>query len=310
MTWDEDDLLLRWDRLRGPPVAGQAMRVDPERDAAAILYTAGTTGQPRGALLSHANLAANAAQLTMWFTRADPGSERLVAVLPFFHAFGLSAVLLFGIALGAELVLLPRFEPKGFLRMLRRKQPTFLAAVPTLLATICELPGADAADFASLKVCVSGGDALPDQSSDTLRGADRGPADAGLRPHRVRARCHLRQPACGLRPPRARSACRCREPRSRSAAATNCLWLVGQIGEICVRGPQVMLGYAGRRRETLATVTDGWLRTGDLGRVDAEGFLWIVGRLKDIIVTSGYKTYPRRIEDALETHSAPSPKPR
>ena len=163
VAWQEDDLLLEWERLRGGAPEDRLAAVDPVRDAAVILYTAGTTGHPRGALLSHASLAANAMQNCLWFTAAEPGEEHIVAILPFFHAYGLTAVMLFAVTLGAELVLLPRFEPKGFLRMLRRTRPTFLAGVPSLFGALLNLPGVCAEDFGSLKVCVSGGDVLPTQ---------------------------------------------------------------------------------------------------------------------------------------------------
>ena len=139
IRWEEDELLLGWDRLdiEGPACPRPAL--EPDRDPAAILYTAGTTGEPRGAVLSHANLTVNAEQNRLWFTGSEPGEERVVAILPFFHAYGLTAVFLFAVALGAELILLPRFDPKGFLRMLRRTRPTFLAGVPTLFGALIEL---------------------------------------------------------------------------------------------------------------------------------------------------------------------------
>ncbi len=303
VAWHEDELLFRWDRLRGSGPDGGTTAVDPTRDAAAIFYTAGTTGQPRAAVLSHASLAANATQLAMWFTAAEPGEERLVAVLPFFHAYGLTAVLLLGVMLGAEIVLLPRFEPKGFLRMLRRKRPTFLAGVPTLFAALPTLPGARPQDFASLRICVSGGDALPAGIRERFAAFTGVPLTQGygltecapvVSCGNPLAHCD-RSGSVGLPLPGTEV-----EIRDPEGIPLPC----GAIGEICVRGPQVMLGYAGRYQETISVLRDGWLRTGDLGRLDADGYLWVVGRLKDLIVTSGYKIYPHRIEEALLTHSA------
>ena len=303
VAWQEDDLLLRWDRLHGERRDLGPAAIEPRRDAAAILYTAGTTGQPRGVLLSHANLSANAHQNRLWFTQAEPGQERVVAILPFFHAYGLTAVMLFAITLGAQLVLLHRFEPRGFPRMLRRTRPSFLAGVPTLFAALPDLPGSRPEDFASLKVCVSGGDALPEavrQRFEAFAGVpltqgygltECGPVVACGNPlaHRERpgsvglplpgTEVTVRDPAGGELPP-------------------------GEIGEICVRGPQVMLGYAGRHHETRSVLQGGWLRTADLGRLDAEGYLWMVDRLKDVIVTNGTKVYPHQIETALLTHAA------
>jgi long-chain acyl-CoA synthetase len=303
VAWEEDDLLLGWRRLRGGEPDGRAAPVDPTRDAAVILYTAGTTGQPRGVSLSHANLTANASQLASWFTVAKPGTERLVAVLPFFHAFGLSAVLLFGIALGAELVLLPRFEPKGFTRMLRRTRPTFLAGVPTLFGALLDLPGARRADFASLKVCVSGGDALPTPIRERFEGVTGVPLTQGYGLTECSPVVTCSNPLAGCeRPgsvglPLPRTEVEIRDPGGLPVAE-------GAIGEIHVRGPQVMQGYAGRHHETISVLCTGWLRTGDLGRIDADGYLWVVDRLKDVIITSCTKVYPHHVEEALLTHSA------
>ena len=303
VAWDEDDLLLRWGRLLARAEQGAAALVDPTRDPAVILYTAGTTGQPRGALISHAALAANVEQNRRWFVDGDPGEERVVGILPFFHAYGLSAVLLFAVAIGAELILLPRFDAKGFVRMLRRTRPTFLAGVPTLFGALPDLPGVAAEDFASLKVCVSGGDALPAATRDRFM-ALAGVAlteGYGLTECSPVVACghplaHRERPgSVGLPLPGTEIAIR--DPDGQPVAA-------GGVGEILVRGPQVMLGYAGRHGQTRSVLREGWLRTGDLGRLDADGYLWIVDRLKNVIVTRGTKVYPRHVEDALLTHAA------
>ncbi len=301
--WQEDDLLLRWDRLLGQPSDDRPAPVAPERDPAVILYTAGTTGQPRGALLSHANLTANALQNRLWFTLAEPGQERVVAILPFFHAYGLSAVMLFAIALGAQLILVHRFEPKGFPRMLRRTRPTYLAGVPTLFAALTELPGVQPDDFASLKLCVSGGDWLPEPVRERFEAFTGVPLTQGygLTECAPVVACgnplarRERPGSMGLPLPGTDVAIR--GPAGEALPG-------GEIGEICVRGPQVMLGYAGRHHGTRCVPKDGWLRTGDLGRIDADGYLWMVDRLKDLIVTNGTKVYPHRVETALLTHAA------
>ena len=303
IRWEEDELLLGWDRLdiEGPACPRPAL--EPDRDPAAILYTAGTTGEPRGAVLSHANLTVNAEQNRLWFTGSEPGEERVVAILPFFHAYGLTAVFLFAVALGAELILLPRFDPKGFLRMLRRTRPTFLAGVPTLFGALIELSGARPDDFASLKICVSGGEALPDGLRRRFQEFSGVPLTQGYgltecspvvacgNPPAHRDRVG----SVGLPLPGTDVAIRGED----GAPVAN-----GGIGEIWVRGPQVMLGYAAPRKETRSVLRDGWLATADLGRLDADGYLYVVDRLKDVIVSSGFKVYPHRVEAALLTHAA------
>ena len=303
VAWGEDDLFLGWRRLPTPAEGEPPPAIDPATAPAVILYTAGTSGQPRGAVISHAGLAANALQNRLWFPDADLGEERVVAILPLFHAYGLSAVLLFAITIGAELVLLPRFEPRGFLRMLRRTRPTVLAGVPTLFGALPELPGARAEDFASLKLCVSGGDALPAATRDRFVAFAGVPLTQGY----GLTEC-APVVACG------QPLARCERPGSvglplpgtdvaiRDAAGMPLA--LGEVGEIHVRGPQVMLGYAGRHHETRCVLRDGWLRTGDLGRLDADGYLWVVDRLKDMIITSGTKVYPQRVETALLSHAA------
>ncbi len=296
--WRQDELLVPWEQLLVGGPAPTLELTDPAREPAAILYTAGTTGRPRGAVLSHRNLAANAEQNRLWFGAAEPGEERLVAILPFFHAFGLTAVLLFAVTIGAQLVLLPRFEPERFLRMLRRKRPTFLAGVPTLFNALLDLPGVQPQDFASLKVCVSGGEALATTLRQRFEGFTGVPLTQGygLTECSPVVACgnplqHLDRPgSVGLPLPGTDVAIR---------DAGGLPLAAGEVGEIWVRGPQVMLGYAGRPDETAAALQDGWLRTGDLGRLDADGYLYVVDRLGDVIVTSGYKVYPHRIEEAL-----------
>jgi long-chain acyl-CoA synthetase len=235
VSWQEDDLLLRWERLLGQPPVGGPAAVDPKRDPAVILYTPGTTGHPRGALLSHANLTANALQNRLWFTRAEPGQERVVAILPLFHAYGLTAVMLFAITLGAQLILVHRFESKGFPRMLRRTRPTVLAGVPTLFSALPELPGIRPDDFASLKVCVSGGDGLPEAVRERFQAFTGVPLTQGygLTECAPVVTCgnplaHRERPgSVGLPLPGTDVAIR--DPAGTSLP-------MGEIGEICVRG--------------------------------------------------------------------------
>jgi long-chain acyl-CoA synthetase len=187
--------------------------------------------------------------------------------------------------------------------MLRRTSPTFLAGVPTLFGALVELPGTGRADFASLKVCVSGGDTLPASVRERFEEVTGVPLTQGygltecspvVTCGNPLADCE-RKGSVGL--PLPRTEVELRDPAGVPVGD-------GAIGEIHVRGPQVMQGYAGRRGETRLVLEEGWLRTGDLGRLDADGYLWVVDRLKDVIITSGTKVYPHHIEEALLTHSA------
>ncbi len=287
-----------------PPVAAPAT-VDPSRDAAVLLYTAGTTGSPKGVTLTHRNLLANALQCRNWFTKATPGRDRILSVLPFFHAFGLTTVMNLGIALGAELIILPRFEPKEVLRTIHRLRPTFFTAVPTILRALLETPLAMRTDFSSLKICISGGDTLPldlRERFEEMTGvavaegyglSESGPVATCGNPLAGRDKTGsvgLPLPATTI------EILSLEEPRT--ALPT------GQTGEVALRGPQIMAGYWQKPEMTRGALVGGRLLTGDLGYLDGEGYLFIVDRLKDVIMVGGYTVYPSAIEAALCRHPA------
>lgn len=279
--------------------------LDPESDLAALLYTGGTSGTPKGVMLTHANLYANAIQIAHWFTRAERGNERLVAVLPLFHAFGLTAVLNFGVALGAELLLLPRFDMRELLRTIERRHATMLAGVPALFAAISREPHVERRDFSSLKVCVSGGDALPipvKQAFEKRTGCALAEG-YGLTECAPVVACSnplegLDKPGyVGLPLPRTKLEIVSLEDRRTVLPS-------GSVGEICVSGPQVMRGYLKQPAASDEALFEGRLHTGDVGRVDHEGFLMFVDRLKEVIVVRGYKVYPSQVEGAIRQHPA------
>ena len=171
----------------------EEVEIAPLSDVAVIQYTGGTTGEPKGVMLSHQNIYANTCQNRAWFTRAEPGRERLLAIIPFSHSFGMTAVMNFAISLGGELVLFPRFDLKQTLRAIERKRVTIFVGVPTLFQAINQCPEVKRYDLSSLKICISGGDSLPRAVQNEVRRAHRMPSGRGLRPHRVRTRRHLQQ---------------------------------------------------------------------------------------------------------------------
>ena len=279
--------------------------VDPSRDAAVLLYTAGTTGAPKGVALTHRNLLANALQCRHWFTKATPGRDRILSVLPFFHAFGLTTVMNLGIALGAELIILPRFEPKEVLRTIHRLRPTFFTAVPTILRALLETPLAMRTDFSSLKICISGGDSLPldlKERFEEMTGvavaegyglSESGPVATCGNPLAGRDKTGsvgLPLPATTI------EILSLEDPRA--ALPT------GETGEVALSGPQIMAGYWQKPDMTRGALVGGRLLTGDLGYLDGEGYLFIVDRLKDVIMVGGYTVYPSAIEAALCRHPA------
>lgn len=275
---------------------------DPQVDFAAIQYTGGTTGTPKGALLTHANLHANALQISRWFTDAEPGRERVFAVLPLFHAFGMTAIMNLAIALGAELVMLPRFNVRSVLRSIERTKPTLFLGVPTIFRAIADYPRVQRYDLRSLKVCVSGGDTLPpdvQRRFETTTGCSL-TEGYGLTECSPVVTCN---PFTGTRK---RGSVGLPLPRTTvtvvSLTDRRTPLPLGSYGEICVSGPQVMTGYWKRQGATMEVLADGLLHTGDIGYIDQDGYLYVVDRLKDMIITGGSNVYPRAVEEAIRRH--------
>lgn len=306
-TPPRDERVLDFATLIAGGGALDAVPARPGSDVAVIQYTGGTTGEPKGVLLSHKSLRANVAQLRAWFTRADPGAERFLAVLPFFHAFGMTAVMNFAVALGGELVILPRFRPAEALRAIERRHVTMLVGVPALFHALAECPAIKRTDLSSLKVCVSGGDILPASVARRFVALTGVPLAEGFGLTECGPVVSCSNPlegveragSCGLPLPGTDLAI-----MSAETGTPNVRLPAGEIGEICVRGPQVMLGYWRRPEATRDAQSDGWLHTGDLGRLDHDGFLYFVSRRPEVIAVRGYKVYARTVEEAIRPHPA------
>jgi long-chain acyl-CoA synthetase len=292
-----DQRVSTWEHLSaGPPVKLPAPRPG---DVAVLQFTGGTTGLPKAAMLTHANLAANCRQVIAWSPTLTPGAERMLAVLPFFHVFALTAILLAAFAEGAELILLPRFEAGPLLATLRRTRPSIFHVVPTLLKALIDA-GVTRDDLTSIKVCISGGAPLPEEIRRSFEalGACRVLEGYGLTEASPVCLCNplvgdIRPGSIGLPLPGVRVEIRALDnPLNRLPP--------GERGEVCVAGPNIMAGYWHRPEETAEVLLpDGFLRTGDVGIMDASGFVTLVDRIKDLIICSGYKVFPRMIEEAL-----------
>ncbi|HUQ51979.1 MAG TPA: AMP-binding protein [Gammaproteobacteria bacterium] len=273
-----------------PPVTG--------RDLAFLQYTGGTTGRAKGAMLTQRNMVANTLQAAAWagpFYAPDAGV--VLTPLPLYHVYSLTANLLCFTELGAENVLItdPR-DVKGFVELLRKTRFAFMTAVNTLFNALLHAPGFDSVDFSTLRVCMGGGMAV--QREVALRWQQvtgvaiaQGYGLTEASPIVTANPLHLKEfnGSVGLPFPSTDVAVFDDEGRELG---------VGEVGEICARGPQVMAGYWQRPDETAQVLFgDGWLRTGDVGRLDAQGYLYIEDRKKDVIVVSGFKVYPNEIED-------------
>ncbi len=290
-------------RLMADPAPPEPVAVEPS-SVAVLQYTGGTTGTPKGAMLTHANLFANAHQVNAHVPSLRQGQERMLVVLPLFHVFAMTSIMNAGIALGAELMLQPRFEIEALMKVIERGRPTLFHAVPTIYGAINAACDKAKRDVSSLRICVSGGAPLPGEVRARFE-AHSGcklVEGYGLSEASPTVCCN---PADGLikdgtvGTPMAGTVIEIRDPADPSRVLPR-----GERGEVCVRGPQVMAGYWNRPEETAAVFVDGALRTGDIGVLDEDGYLSIVDRIKDVILCGGYNVYPRVLEEALYQHPA------
>jgi long-chain acyl-CoA synthetase len=277
--------------------------VDPITDVAVLQYTGGTTGVPKGAVLTHANLTANVAQVLGVLGDLAREGERVLCALPLFHVFAMTVAMNVGIAMGAELILLPRFEVKQAVKVIARKRPTMFPGVPTIYTAITNVAKGGGLDLSSIRVCISGGAPLPFEvrrEFETLTGC-RLVEGYGLSEASPVVTCNPidrpRDGSIGL--PVTGTVV-----EIHSTETPGQLLGVGERGELYVRGPQVMAGYWQRPADTAAALVDGCLRTGDVGYVDADGYVFLVDRIKDLIICGGFNVYPRVVEEALYRHPA------
>jgi long-chain acyl-CoA synthetase len=280
-----------------------AVVIDPVKDVAVQQYTGGTTGLPKGAMLSHANIAANMSQIDKWGCGLFYPPGKVVAVLPFFHIFAMTVCMNVPLCNGAQVVMLPRFEMKALMALLQRTKANVLPAVPTLLAAIAKADHFTAEHLASIEVAISGGAPLPNEvraafakKSKALLAEGYGLTEASPVVCCAALRVPSKPMSIGLPLP----ATDIRFVDVDSARPVG----IGDNGELQVKGPQVMLGYYENPEADKEAFMDGWLRTGDVGHMDEDGYVFLVDRIKDLIICSGFNVYPRTIEEALCEHPA------
>ena len=290
-----DDLLDNDGRYERPVITPDAVAV--------LQYTGGTTGTPKGAMLTHANISINVAQVKAWQNRPTDLADRVLCILPLFHVFAMTAVMNYGVGSGMEMILLPKFELIPTLKLIGKLRPTMMPGVPTLFNAMLRHPTIKAFDLSSLNYCFSGGAALP---IEVRRGFEalahcNVVEGYGLSETAPVATCNPldspREGSIGLPLPATEIAIRSLEDPAKEMAC-------GEPGEICIAGPQVMTGYWNNPAETESTFVGRFFRTGDVGYMDEDGYIFIVDRIKDMIIASGFNIYPRRIEDALYEHDA------
>ena len=287
-----------WDAMDEADNRWQPITIDPKIDSAYILPTGGTTGTPKAVTLSHTNLVANAWQQYVWTDRSF-GTETMMAVLPFFHSYGMSATVMGGTAMGATLVLHHRYNTRKVIRLIEEHRPTVLHAVPAMLVALNQRLRSHPAELSSIEWVISGGAPLLEEvgrefslHSGALVVEGFGLSEASPVTHVGHLFREPRYGVIGL--PLPETQCRIVETHHGRRDVTD-----GDVGELIIRGPQVMLGYWNEPTATGEAIRDGWLHTGDLAVRHRDGYYSIVGRKKDLIITSGYNVYPCEVEEAI-----------
>jgi long-chain acyl-CoA synthetase len=277
--------------------------VDAERDIALLQYTGGTTGTPKGAMLSHYNLTANTLQAKAWCYRSKPGRERYLAALPFFHVFGMTALMNLSVVMGGVLILVPKFNSGEILKVIAKEKPTAFPGAPTMYVALLNHPRVQAYDLGSINLCISGAAPLPVEVQEQFERVTGGRLIEGYGLTEASPVTHVnniwelrKKGSIGIPVPD--TIARVVDPETGEELPP------GEIGELAIEGPQVMLGYWNRPEETANALKNGVLYTGDMAKMDEDGFFYIIDRKKDIIIASGFNIYPREIEEVLYEHPA------
>jgi long-chain acyl-CoA synthetase len=290
----------------GKPTGGP---VAPD-DVVLFQYSSGTTGVPKAAMLTHRNLVSNVAQMEAWFATAEAGKEKVLGALPFFHVYGMTVAMLFGLAIGAELIVTP--DPRNvalILDIIQNEGVTLYPGVPAMYVSIINHPKVKEFNLRSIKACLSGGAALPVEVAQQFESITGGRLCEGFGMTESSPTAlanpingESRVGSIGLPVPNTEAIIVALDPRP---DGTYPALAQGEEGELLVRGPQIMKGYWNRPDETAKTINpDGWLHTGDIAKMDADGYFYIVDRKKDLIIASGYNVVPREVEEVLFMHPA------
>ena len=274
-------------------------------DLAVLQYTGGTTGVSKGAMLSHRNLSANVQQSAAWFALIKPGEEVLLACLPYFHVFGMTVSMLWPVHIGAHIVLAPNpRDIPDLIKCITKYRVSIFPAVPALYVAANNYPGVDKLDLSSIRACFSGSAPLPVDVMERFEALTGGRITEGFGMTETAPVTHV-NPLFGLRKPGSVGIPVPGTDMKIVDVETGLIELgIGEKGELCIRGPQVMSGYWNRPDETANTLRDGWVYTGDLAQMDEDGYTFIVGRKKDMILAGGYNVYPDEVDGVLFGHEA------
>ena len=277
-------------------------QIQPHKDIALLQYTGGTTGVPKGVILTHANISANMEQVKLRIEDIQFGAEKSVCVVPFFHVLGMTAVQNLSIMVGAELILVPRFEVKKLVKEIHKRRPTLMAGVPAIFGAVNNFPSVGKYDLTSIKYGLSGGAPLPVEVKQKFEELGKCEVVEGYGLSESSPLVSVNPLGAG-KPGSIGTVVDWTTVEFRDLEKPDKKVAQGEKGEICVKGPQVMQGYWNKPEETEKVLEGGkLLRTGDVGYMDKDGYIFLVDRIKDLILCSGYNVYPRVIEDALYEH--------
>ena len=275
--------------------------LEPE-DEGVLQYTGAISEGIKGVVLTHANLVANTLQISSWVVRARRGKEVLISVLPFFHVYGMAVAMNVPIYLAATMIIMPRFEVMGTLQAIKRYRPTFFPGVPTMFVALSQEKNAEKYNLSSLRVCYSGAGPL---AVDTLEDFEKltgarvtegyGLAEASPATHCNPIFGKRKLGSIGLPYPDTLAKIVDLEAGQKELSP-------GEVGELCIQGPQVMKGYWKGPEETARTIRNGWLYTGDIARMDEDGYFFILDIKKDMIIAGGFNIYPKDIDQVLAEH--------
>lgn len=276
--------------------------VDLSEDVAVLQYTGGTTGTAKGAMLTHENLVANVIQCASWIHRIRKGQETILTAVPLFHVYGMTTCMNLGIYLAARMLLVPKFEAGMLLKLIDKEKPTLFPGAPTMYVGIIHHPQLSRYNLSSIECCISGSAPLPLQVQQTFEQLTGGRLVEGYGLTEASPVTHANpiwgrrvQGSIGIPWPDTEAVIMLDNGEPAEP---------GEIGELLVKGPQVMKGYWNQPEETASVLKDGWLATGDMGYMDKDGYFYIVDRKKEMINASGLKVYPREIEEVLYQHPA------
>lgn len=277
---------------------------DLDNDLALLQYTGGTTGNPKGVMLTHKNLIANATACDAWLYKMKKGEEKILGLLPLFHVYGMTTVLILAVMEGYEMILLPKFDVETTLKTIHKQRPTLFPGAPTIYIGLLNHPDIKKYDLSSIESCISGSAPLPIEVQDKFEQVTGGKLVEGYGLTETSPVTHANflwdqeriKGSIGVPWP---------DTEAMIVSMENGEALPpGEVGEIAVKGPQVMQGYWNMPKETENTLKDGWLLTGDLGYMDEKGYFYVVDRKKDMIIAGGFNIYPREIEEVLYEHPA------